>query len=273
MAFTQLGWTGPNLDFSTFQLVKPENINEKEWHAMWLSELVIDGEEPYSLTPDPLLCWIAKSIFLDMFENRGLQEFTTGIWWRSRCAFTLQKLFDNHSATLHDVMIDGIQQMKKMIPCQVEEDRELHCRILLEHGLMLHYYGNDVQAMQLFKQAQDASQLQWDVTGVLGKRTKFQQFETSQLVIMASSALQVSATSNAPQQLQHNDETLLENVEFTEKSTKEDQDKMKGNLNPIDQSLLLAFCLNVKNTNPVDGLTTEEMFPYVTVCIGIIIEY
>ena len=34
-------------------------------------------------------------------------------------------------------------------------------------------------------------------------------------------------------------------------------------LTPGEQSLLLALCLNVKNTNPRDGLTNEEMSPFV----------
>ena len=38
----------------------------------------------------------------------------------------------------------------------------------------------------------------------------------------------------------------------------------QGSLHPIDQAVLLALCLDVENSNPQDGLTYEEMFPYVT---------
>lgn len=34
-------------------------------------------------------------------------------------------------------------------------------------------------------------------------------------------------------------------------------------LHPLDQAVILALCLDVENSNPRDGLTTEEMFPYV----------
>jgi tetratricopeptide (TPR) repeat protein len=37
----------------------------------------------------------------------------------------------------------------------------------------------------------------------------------------------------------------------------------RGELHPLDQSVILALCLDVENSNPRDGLTTEEMFPYV----------
>ena len=36
-----------------------------------------------------------------------------------------------------------------------------------------------------------------------------------------------------------------------------------GDLHAIDQAVVLALCLDVSNSNPVDGLTNEEMQPYV----------
>lgn len=36
-----------------------------------------------------------------------------------------------------------------------------------------------------------------------------------------------------------------------------------GELHPIDQAIILALCLDVNNSNAVDGLTNEEMYPYV----------
>jgi tetratricopeptide (TPR) repeat protein len=112
---------------------------------------------------------------------------------------------------------------------------------------------------EYFSKAQVETGLQWNVTGVLGKRTKFQQFETSQLAISAISNLSVKSSTNVPTKLQLNDDTLLEHTEFFTT----EMDQFKGNLNPLDQSILLSYCLNVKNTNPDDGLTTEQMLPYV----------
>src|SRR5262249_14723107 len=34
-------------------------------------------------------------------------------------------------------------------------------------------------------------------------------------------------------------------------------------LHPLDQSILLSLCLNIKNTLPSDGLTNEQMAPYI----------
>jgi tetratricopeptide (TPR) repeat protein len=42
-----------------------------------------------------------------------------------------------------------------------------------------------------------------------------------------------------------------------------------GVLHPIDQAIVLALCLDVSNSNPVDGLTNEEMQPYVERVLGL----
>lgn len=34
-------------------------------------------------------------------------------------------------------------------------------------------------------------------------------------------------------------------------------------LHPVDQIIILSLCLDVNNSNPEDGLTVEEMFPYI----------
>ncbi|KAF0699193.1 Aste57867_10245 [Aphanomyces stellatus] len=53
------------------------------------------------------------------------------------------------------------------------------------------------------------------------------------------------------------DNILLEQVAFEETI-------VNTNLQVIDQAILLSFCLDVKNNNPADGLTTEQMMPYLT---------
>ncbi|KAI9915159.1 hypothetical protein PsorP6_008181 [Peronosclerospora sorghi] len=55
------------------------------------------------------------------------------------------------------------------------------------------------------------------------------------------------------------DNYLLETTKF------EDQKLTKqGNLQIVDQLVLLGLCLDVKNSNANDGLTREEMMPYIT---------
>jgi hypothetical protein len=169
-----------------------------------------------------------------------------------------QKMLDNFSQTLFDLIIASLDSIK--LP-SMEENRGINTRYHLERGLVFHYYKQDSKSKEEFIKAQECSRFTWNLTGALGKRTKFQQFDVSQLVVMASSYEDSGSieTKQLPQNQDLNDDTLLEKIKFTDAET----DKKQGNLQVVDQCILLAFCLNVKNTNPADGLTTEEMLPYV----------
>ena len=65
--------------------------------------------------------------------------------------------------------------------------------------------------------------------------------------------------------LDSQDGGAVENIllEGGPKFTIEQLNKDKGGtLHPVDQAVILSLCLDVSNNNPVDGLTYEEMFPY-----------
>ena len=54
-----------------------------------------------------------------------------------------------------------------------------------------------------------------------------------------------------------------ENILFEGGPRFSDSTLTSADLHPLDQAVILALCLDVENSNPKDGLTTEEMFPYV----------
>ncbi|KAL5036983.1 hypothetical protein RTP6_004489 [Batrachochytrium dendrobatidis] len=259
-SFVQGAWTGPSLEFKAVDLLPAvmKTVDEQTLHKNLLKLLMSDYEEAYTLTIDPLLLLLARWILIDSATE--MLEFKTFRWWSCRCAFIQQRIIENHSATLQGVIIDSLDAVKMFLP-DVELERDIVARFYLEYGLVYHYYTQDSKALTQFKAAQEASMLTWEMTGVLGKRTKFQTFETSQLVVLAES--RQSATPSAdhmftPVALDHNDDTLLEKMQITDKNVAK-----QHNLSIVDQCILLALCLNVKNTNPIHGLTTEQMFPYV----------
>ena len=59
---------------------------------------------------------------------------------------------------------------------------------------------------------------------------------------------------------QHNEDShLLEGVQFSAL----EMNAPSTNLQPVDLCTILALCLDVQNSNPRDGLTNEQMSPYV----------
>ncbi|KAG0014188.1 hypothetical protein BGZ80_010589 [Entomortierella chlamydospora] len=162
------------------------------------------------------------------------------------------------------------------------DKKEAQTRFWIEKGLVLHWYTEDTKAYETFQKAQSISGFRFKVTGAMGKRTKFQQYDTSQLVVVAESSRDMASSrpsaykskaGSGPKNVEHNDDTILERIQFSDISEEEraklgdldlDPSKKIEDLHPIDHALLLAFCLNIKNTNPAHGLTVEQMFPFVT---------
>jgi hypothetical protein len=92
---------------------------------------------------------------------------------------------------------------------------------------------------------------------------------TAQYLVRARPNITDNAVQNQPrentdnshiekQMIKHDDVSddalLLEKIKFNE-----EQDNEHHHLSILDQSILLALCLDVKNDNPMDGLTGEQM--------------
>ncbi|CAG8504336.1 3542_t:CDS:1 [Ambispora gerdemannii] len=276
-AFVQNSWTGPAFDLEP-QKVLPESVREhsNEFNKKALELLSTDGEEAYHLTSYAVYLLIARTILVD--NAAYLSGLKSTPWWSQRVLFIQQRILDNIVGSLHDSMLKSLEFLGNVLPQFSEENSLIHARYHMEYGLFHHYYGQDTLAVNHFVKAQKSSGLKWKVTGELGRRTRFQTFDVSQLLIIASSANKpgetvTSSSNKAPENVLLNDDTLLENIQFSkdddvnEKGEENEADSEKdpqNNLKIIDQCILLAFCLNVKNTNPSHGITTEQMVPYVS---------
>ncbi|KAH6587963.1 hypothetical protein BASA50_010982 [Batrachochytrium salamandrivorans] len=259
-SFIQGAWTGPLLPFKATDLlpIAASSAQEGKSRSKFLGWLMSDYEEAYALTNEPILLLLARWILVDAAKE--FKDFKTMGWWTYRCAFIQQRIIENHAITLQDIIVDSLDEVSKNLPL-IDLERDIVTRFNLEFGLVHHYYTQDAKALTYFKAAQNASMLVWELTGALGKRTKFQTFDATQLIVVAESRRGATVpleSASTPITLDHNDDTLLEKLKITDKNA-----APQHNLSVVDQCILLAFCLNVKNTNPIHGLTTEEMFPYV----------
>jgi len=289
-AFIQANWTGPNLNFEPSDIISiPRDqspvITEQAswWTAKAIAELAYGGEPAYHLARFPILFRFAQIIL-------GLPyvHIRYAPWWRLRAAIVHEHLLDE-PAPLPSEVLDSLEPLMG----STTSDPDLTGRLLLERGLLEHIFSHDKAAADLFVRAARATGLQYELTGALGKRTKFQQTELSQLVLLAESrqrddspvqsdpadtmngsyAAADGATCREvklPETLSLNDDTLLERTEFTSTSAASGKSALshldpssQPPLHPLDQCILLSLCLNVRNTSPSHGLTTEQMSPYV----------
>ncbi|GAA5815018.1 hypothetical protein MFLAVUS_008524 [Mucor flavus] len=267
-AFIQVNWTGPTFAFSVSELFLGQNDEtvETKLHEACLKSLSVDSEEVYHLTQQLALLSIARTLLYSVRKNT-----LTGSFWSMRSTFIQQQLLDEFTGSLQTELFSlAKESIETLEAAKLDEEstEQLKIRYELEVGLIYSFFGQDKEALENMESAQKTSGFVWSLTGSLGRRTKFQTFDVSQLVVLAESKKKDTDKTEEfarPETLDLNDDTILERIAFTENEKNEtESDKRHGNLNVIDQCLLLAFCLNVKNTNPDHGITAEQMVPYVT---------
>ncbi|OSC97957.1 tetratricopeptide repeat domain 27 [Trametes coccinea BRFM310] len=292
-AFLQVNWTGPDLDLKPLDVLAlaPELsqlVDEGLLHQKAVAELAYGGEPAYHLAKLPIFLQLARLLLDTPFQH--LQSVP---WWRLRIWRIHEQILDEPVAVPEDVMAP----LGPLLDSFATEP-DIAGRLLLEQGLLEHYVGHDKSAADYFVRAARATQLEYELTGALGKRTKFQESDVTQLILLAKSrkrgdgsdanleaggadekkgdsndgtAGSSSPNTAMPETLALNDDTLLEQTAFTSSSTAGAPGSRLGHidpaaqpaLHPLDQSILLALCLNVKNRSPAHGLTAEQMAPYV----------
>ncbi|CAM9615153.1 unnamed protein product [Ectocarpus fasciculatus] len=206
-----------------------------------------------------------------------------------------------------------------------EVTRRVSGQVWLEWGLAQHHFQDPSKGKESFARAKEASGLTAGLTGALGKRTKYQQSQIAQLVLVASSATPVDedaghetapvvpppappvpagetasaetlsggdgggstevATAAAAgvgalgagpelgmstavgeegrraavrRTVHAEDSALLEDISFVQRDLEN-----PGKLQDVDLAIILGLCLDVSNSNPRDGLTNEQMTPYI----------
>ncbi|RDB19799.1 TPR repeat-containing protein C19B12.01 [Hypsizygus marmoreus] len=291
-AFVQVNWTGPDLDVQPLEVISlesehPISLSEADINQKAISELAYGGEPAYHLTKVAAFLRLAQILLAAPYNH-----CQSASWWRLRTAFVHQQVLDE-PVPLPSAILTSLESLTASFP----SEPDLAGRLILEKGLLEHQFSHDKSAAELFVEAAKATGLEYELTGALGKRTKFQQFELSQLVLLAESHLadddhnepdlngepstkitdetakapdESEARPNIPETLALNDDTLLEQTEFTSSNPSAPGSRLghidpsaQPPLHPLDQCILLSMCLNVKNTSPSHGLTNEQMSPYV----------
>lgn len=277
-AFLQANWTGPDLDLRPLEILTipphlSSTITEELLQEKSLAELAYGGEPAYHLAALLLFLRLAK-ILLDL----PYVHCRSATYWRLRAWVVHEHVLDEPTAVPDD-LLTALQSYNRILG----PDADLEGRVLLEQGLLDHTLSQDKTAAELFVRAAQATKLEYELTGALGKRTKFQEHDITQLVLLAesrardtdgtppASKVQESTPGSAmPETLKLNDDTLLEQTQFTSSFPATPGSRLahldpsnQPPLDPLDQCILLAMCLNVKNTSPAHGLTAEQMAPYV----------
>ena len=296
-AFLQCNITGPPLEWDTASALFPPSISNDakmldSVRKRLVSELSVDGQAAYPLIPNVELFSLAKCL-LNSQSVLGRNPTPEARWARTSVNFWHQKLLSENASSLQEMIFKDLDHLERTLRTSGQPER---ARRLIQRASIHIQHGLDVKARDDLREAAKERHFEFALTGRLGKRTKFQQTDLSQLVVLAKSAeledmveLQgLYAHSNGvteakpgpnkksdimPQDLDINDDTLLESISFANEEVKITDvppalasldPAQQPTLQPLDSIILLAYASSITNTSPSDGLTREETLPYAT---------
>ena len=298
-AFLQSNVTGPVLPFSSADLLFSSEISSDPRRVADLRKSLVEflaegGEAAYHLTPNVELFAFADVV---MTCPPITKNFPVATWAKLRINFLHQRLLSDVAESLQKSIYGDLEDVEHML--LNEDHRELLTSFLLERATIHLHHGFDKEARSDLDRAAKERNFEFALTGILGKRTKYQQKDISQLVVLAKSVdgvlssqeiaegdiepvqsnMAASAAANArPETIDLNDDTLLESISFAKPSSTvqiQDSDSLPPSLanldpssqpllQPLDSIILLQAASTITNTNPADGLTREETLPYAT---------
>lgn len=300
-AFLQSNVTGPPLPFRAEALLLPTlalREQTREITDALIRELAVEGEAVYHLIPDVLLFVLARGVL----RHPVLEGLESARWWRLRVNFLHQKLLEEAEVKTQ-VLYDDIYRDLDYLADKIRAgeiaggDNWMKARFLIEKAQVDLYFGSEKAAREGLEKAAGFTGLQYALTGLLGKRTKFQERDISQLVVLAKSiqdytkgaaegerggngAEAVTVEAVKPVTLELNDDTLLESIAFKKPDRISQTTTIVGDLvnlpdvlkqldpgeqpplHPLDATILLLLTETIKNNNPASGITREQMSPY-----------
>lgn len=279
-----------------------------------VKKLEVDGVSPYPHIPSLELFLLARHVFTkslatptnDIIQLAGAESQKQSIaWMRLRVHVWHYKLiaqpslggstFTKSSNWIElpslAAKISGAMAVvrSRVLSDDVWADQEAwsaqeQVQFLLEAANNNILLGRPEKAKELVQEATKANSFLYALSGALGKRTKFQENDISQLIVLALSQTQDVSKSTGdeedetakPEALPLNDDTLLEEIHYAKaqessekKSASELPEKLANltpdqqpQLNPLDQITLLTEATIKDTFSPADTLTAEEILPF-----------
>ena len=250
--YQQANYSGPLPSDETLKLV--------EGYAPKLLDVGGDAPSPFVTAPGALTLALA---LLDA-ANDG-----AAAWWLVRAKTLHARCLVTGSHRVCGTFIESVNKHAAAARSWVEAfPSDTRALLELEIGLAEHFLDEPGRGRTHFREAASIAQLNLTLEGALGKRTKFQVDSKPQLRVAEAAVTEATTpTAPVPESSDLNeDSVLLEDVAFDDK-------KRRANIKDARRAALtscvaLALCLDVRNTNPDDGLTNDEMRPYVAFALA-----
>lgn len=217
--FVQCNWTGPGVE--VVNDIFP-NSESDECRRACLKALEISGEPPYHLIEQAPFLIIADALLVRCSEM--LRGCCSADWWAWRCTYVHQLVMLDRSQELHIEICDRIGKVEKNLPSpdKGDEQRKLRMLFCIEAALSYVHYFEVRNSRSFLDSAKSVSNIDFQLTGALGKRTYHQENELPQLLLEVRHKEDgdVSTTSSEransfPKNAPLRDDTVMNEIKFS----------------------------------------------------------
>ncbi|XP_060943099.1 tetratricopeptide repeat protein 27 [Limanda limanda] len=267
--FAQSNWTGPPVSTHINDLLPPALLSSQTKTLVDAihSSLLLDGESVYTLVANPLLLLLAGIILTKCSSKMDSLQLLP--WWTLRYINLHQQILEACSPQLLRLAQSSMEKVLKR-QSVLSEHGNLAIQFHLECVYMNLTYYEYQSAKEHINKAQELSGLNINLTGALGKRTRFQQNDLAQLILdVETKPGQIDGEASPvptpqdclPKDSLLGDDTMLERINLSEP----DEHQMPD-LSAEEQAVILGICTDFQKNNPVHRLTEEQLLAF-TNCI------
>ncbi|KAJ8722438.1 hypothetical protein PYW07_003618 [Mythimna separata] len=245
----------------------PEAFSIEEFFGLeWPKEidasvcLQRDSEPLYVNILHPELLYFSTQVF-NVLCNA--EQSLLHLWWYFRSKVVHQKALEDTSATLYSELEIIIAKLTNLLYV-IQDKPRLQILLCMEIGQAYLLYGRVQRTEEYLRRARDLAGLKLELTGILGKRTKFQQTIIPQLALSSEldstmerpSAEESHGGSQLPPDLELQDDVRLNKIAYTEAIS-------QAELPSLEQILCLLTVQYLMKAQPKDELMNEELAPYI----------
>ena len=250
-SFVLVNWTGLTLPVTDASpLLSGSSPLQSSLTALSREALRLDGEDVYPSIAHPQLLHIAHLLLLSplLSSSSLFPQSRSAAHWALRCLSVHHSLLEHNSATVKR-MLDSL--LPQLLPSPVSPlppaadplSRQLLATAALESSRLLLQYWQYSRAEECLELGRQACGLQVELTGVMGRRTRWQQDMKSQLVL---------ATRPAEEESKHSAEQQLQQDERKEAEPETDDD---------DESDLMPEACSLSSDVLLPSLSLEHALP------------
>ncbi|CAH2232359.1 jg19162 [Pararge aegeria aegeria] len=224
-----------------------------------LLKLQRDSEPLYTNILHPELLYFSSQIFSALCS---VEQSFLHLWWSFRSKVTHQRVLEDTSATLYNELELIIAKLYNA--SQILDKPRLKILLYLEIAQAYLMYGRVQKVEQYMLKAKEIAGLKLELTGMLGKRTKFQQDALAQLALSSEldngverpTAEQSHGDSDLPAEIELQDDVRLNRIAFNE-------NVVQAELPSLEQTLCLLTVQYLQKSQAKDDLRDEEIKPYI----------